>query len=214
MTNTSITKYAHSCVTLTQGETTLLIDPGAFTPQGPELLQSAHAVLITHDHPDHIDVNAVRAAIDARPELTVYGPAKVAELLSDDDTPGITVVEPGDTFGAAGFEVRAVGGQHAPLHPDMPAMTNVGYLVEDVYHPGDSYDVPNAPVETLLLPTSGPWTVFAQAVDFVRAVRPRQSVQIHDSLLSDAGRQAMTTFLGTDGLTGIPLLTLEPGQTL
>lgn len=213
MTKIAITKYAHACVTLKRNERTLLVDPGAFTSHAPALLQTADAVLITHDHPDHIDVSAVRAAIDARPDLTVYGPAAVVELLGD-ATRNITMVEPGDTFDAAGFEVTAVGGHHAPIHPDMPAMANVGYVVEGVYHPGDSYDLPNAPVETLLLPTSGPWTVFAQAVDFVCAVGPRRSLQIHDGLFSDAGRQAMSTFLGASGLTGIPLLTLEPGQTL
>ena len=32
-----LTKYAHACVTFTDGDRTLLVDPGTFTPNAAEL---------------------------------------------------------------------------------------------------------------------------------------------------------------------------------
>ncbi len=206
-----LTKFAHACLTLTADDRTLLFDPGTFTPQAAELLARVDAVLVTHDHFDHLDVDVVRTALDRRPELPVFAPAAVAALLPADR---VTVVTPGDTFRAAGFEVRAVGGEHAAIHADLPPVSNLGYLVEGVYHPGDAYVVPDAEVDTLLLPTSGPWTKVGDAVDFVRAVRPRRSVQIHDAMLGEIGRTSMDRFLGADGLTGVPLLSPAPGETV
>jgi L-ascorbate metabolism protein UlaG (beta-lactamase superfamily) len=69
-------------------------------------------------------------------------------------------------------------------------------------------------VDTLLLPTSGPWTVTAQAIDFVRAVAPRQSIPIHDAMLSDLGRMGADRMLGERGLTGVPMLPLQPGESV
>lgn len=206
-----ITKHGHACLTLSADGRTLLFDPGVFTPDAAQLLDSVDAVLITHDHFDHLDVAVVGAALDRRPALPIFAPAAVAALLPERR---VAVVSPGDTFQAAGLEVRAVGGQHASIHPDMPPMANVGYLVDGVYHPGDSYFVPDVDVDTLLLPTSGPWTKVGEAIDFVRSVRPRRSVQIHDVMLGEIGRTSMASFLGANGLSGVPMLSPMPGETV
>ncbi|MGX1682726.1 MBL fold metallo-hydrolase, partial [Streptomyces althioticus] len=96
---------------------------------------------------------------------------------------------------------------------DIPCPDNVGYLLDDgaVHHPGDAYSVPDAPVRTLLLPTSGPWTKLGEAADYVRAVKPERVVEIHELMLSDLGRQSTANLLGENGLTGIPIERLEPG---
>jgi hypothetical protein len=83
-----------------------------------------------------------------------------------------------------------------------------------VYHPGDAYFVPEAPVETLLLPTSGPWMKFGEAADYVRAVRPQRVMQIHEILLSEIGLHLADVILGEQGLTGIPLTKVEVGDSL
>ena len=45
--------------------------------------------------------------------------------------------------------MRTFGGQHALIHPSIPIVANVGYLIDDaVYHPGDSFIVPPSAVET------------------------------------------------------------------
>ncbi|MET9257671.1 MBL fold metallo-hydrolase [Streptomyces sp. NPDC003717] len=205
-----LTKYAHACVTLTDGDRTLLIDPGAFTPNAAELLAAADAVLVTHEHFDHIDENALRAELAKRPDLTVHTTAEVAAKLGEQ----AVAVTAGDRFQAAGFDVAVHGEQHALIHADIPQVQNVGFLVADrVFHPGDSYHVPDTAVETLLVPTSGPWTKFGEAADFVRAVRPGRTLQIHELMLSELGQNSAAMFLGKDGLTGVPLETLAWGDS-
>ncbi|SNY75416.1 MBL fold metallo-hydrolase [Paractinoplanes atraurantiacus] len=218
-----LTKYDHACVTLAKGGRTILVDPGTFTPDAPRLITEADAVLITHEHFDHFDDGIVLAAMWNRPGLRVYGPAAVTAKLAEQTPPEaagdlgerLVTVRPGDSFELAGFAITAHGGEHALIHRDIPQVDNVGYLVDgSIYHPGDAYFVPGASVPTLLLPTSGPWTKFGEAADFVRAVRPDRVVQIHELMLSDLGQNSAAMILGENGLTGLPLHRLPAGESL
>lgn len=74
--------------------------------------------------------------------------------------------------------------------------------------------MPDAPVRTLLLPTSGPWTKLGEAADYVRAVAPERVIQIHELMLSDLGQESTARFLGEQGLTGIAVDRPEPGTTV
>ncbi|MFZ7089298.1 MBL fold metallo-hydrolase [Curtobacterium sp. RRHDQ10] len=207
-----LTKYTHATVVLTDGDRSLVIDPGAYTPNSADLVAGTTAVLVTHAHPDHFDAGVLAAALDTQPGLRVWAPASVTDELGAHDG-RVTTVSPGDTFQASGFAVEVVGGQHAVIHPDIPVIVNVGYVVDgNVYHPGDAYLVPSTAVETLLVPTSGPWSGLAALVDFIRAVAPTRAVQIHDLMLSDAGRASSARF--AEQLTGIELVTLADGETI
>jgi hypothetical protein len=53
--------------------------------------------------------------------------------------------------------------------------------------PGDSYTTPDVPVEILACPTSAPWLKIGDVMDFVAAVKPKQSFATHKALLSDLG---------------------------
>jgi len=209
-----LTKHIHACVTLTKGGGRLLIDPGTFTPNAADLAASAGTLLITHEHFDHFDEAAIAVALEARPELRVYGPASVVDRWQA--RPGqVTAVAAGDGFDSDGFDVSVFGGTHALIHRDIPQVANVGYLIDGhVYHPGDSYYVPDAPVRTLLVPTSGPWTKLGDAVDFVRAVGPEQAVQIHEIMLSEVGQQSMALFLSPKMLTDVALTIVPVGDTI
>ena len=209
-----LTKHTHACVTFDKGGSRLLVDPGAFTPNRAELAASAGTILITHEHFDHFDEEAIAAALDARPELRVYGPAAVVDRWQARRGQVTAVVE-GERFDVDGFDVAVFGGLHAAIHRDIPQVANVGYLIDGhVYHPGDSYFVPAAPVTTLLVPTSGPWTKFGEAADFVRAVNPERAVQIHEIMLSEIGQQTMATFLSPKMLTDVALTIVPVGDTI
>ena len=182
-----LTKLGHSCVRLERDGRTLLFDPGVFS-DAAAALDGVDAVLITHEHPDHIDADAVRAAAAGNPDLRIWAPAGVAESLADLGQQ-ITAAEPDSTFEAAGFAVRTFGGQHAVIHASIPVVANVTYLVDDaVYHPGDSFTVPPVDVQVALVPIHAPWSKVAEVVDFAIAVRAPRSFQIHDGLLNDTGR--------------------------
>ncbi|MFI1995242.1 MBL fold metallo-hydrolase [Actinoplanes sp. NPDC020271] len=209
-----LTKHTHACVAFTGGgDGTLLVDPGTFTPDAAKLIAEATAVLVTHEHFDHFDDAALAVELDRRPELRVYGPAAIREKLGERDG-RVVAVRAGDRLEVAGFRVEVHGERHALIHEDIPLVDNVGYLVEGrVFHPGDSYRVPEAEVETLLLPTSGPWTKLGEAAEFVRAVRPARMIQVHELMLSELGQNSARMLLGEKGLTGLPLEILPAGES-
>jgi L-ascorbate metabolism protein UlaG (beta-lactamase superfamily) len=186
MADMQLTKFSHSCIRLEVGGGVLVIDPGTLS-EAAAALEGADAVLITHEHPDHIDADAVRLAVGTNPDLRVWAPSSVTSSL-DDLGDRVTTIEPGASFDAAGFAVRTFGGQHALIHPQVPVVANVAYLVNgSVYHPGDSFTVPDVDIPTLLLPIHAPWSKVAEVLDFLIAVRPDRAVQIHDGLLNDRG---------------------------
>jgi L-ascorbate metabolism protein UlaG (beta-lactamase superfamily) len=209
-----LTKYEHACVAFEKEGSSLVIDPGSFSANATKIISGAEAILLTHEHFDHLNEAAINAALADRPELKVYGPAATSGMFGSH--PGqFNAVTAGDQVEIAGFAISVHGTTHAVIHPDIPPVANVGYLVDDtVYHPGDAYFVPDASVGTLLLPTSGPWMKLGEAADYVRAVRPEQVVQIHEMLLSEIGLNLAASLLGKNGLTGIPLTVVQVGESL
>jgi L-ascorbate metabolism protein UlaG (beta-lactamase superfamily) len=186
-----LTKYTHSCVRLEQDGAVLVIDPGTFS-EVEEALAGAQGVLVTHEHPDHIDVDRVVAALAAHTALELWAPQGVADTVSaalgEDAGTRVHAVAGGEEFTAAGLRVRTYGGQHALIHPLIPVVANVGFLIGDLYHPGDSFIVPEGVnVGTLLVPVHAPWSRLAEVVDFVAAVRAPHAFQIHDALLNEVG---------------------------
>lgn len=183
-------KYSHSCVQITDGDRRLTIDPGVFS-EVETALAGVDAVLITHEHADHVDQDRLAAAATANPNLHIWAPKAVTDQLGSVQALDgrFTAVGPGETFDAAGLQVRTFGGQHALIHSSLPVVANVAYLIADtIYHPGDSYVVPPARVEVLLVPLNAPWAKVAETLDFTVSVRAPRSFGIHDALLSDIGR--------------------------
>lgn len=209
-----LTKHEHACVVFEKDGDSFVIDPGTFSPGARDIISGTSAVLITHEHFDHVHEQAVNDALAARSDLHVYAPAALAGAFSA-HADNFTAVSAGDELKIGSFTVTVHGTVHAVIHPDIPTVPNVGYLVDGtVYHPGDAYFVPEAAVSTLLLPTSGPWTKLGEAADYVRAVRPQKLVQIHEALLSEAGLQTTARFLGENGLTGLPVTMIPPGESI
>jgi L-ascorbate metabolism protein UlaG (beta-lactamase superfamily) len=206
-----ITKFTHACLRVEHDGGVLVIDPGVFSE--PEALDGADAVLITHEHFDHVDIEALRAL--KQPALTVHTHADVEAQLTDLDA-DVYAVEPGDTFVAAGMTVRAHGGRHAVIHPDIPRVVNVGFVIDTpdgpLYHPGDAFHVPDEEIATLFVPVSAPWLKLAEAIDFTRAVAPQRAFALHDSLLVDAGQQMVTGHMTR--LSGTRYARLEPGTSV
>ena len=175
-----ITRYGHSCLLVEDGDARLLLDPGVFS-SGFEELRGLTAVLVTHQHADHLDVERLRRLLDANPEAPLHVDAGSAGQLAD--LPH-TVVHHGDLLDL-GTAVQVVGAQHAVIHPDIPRIPNVGYLVGGrFFTPGDALTVPDADVEVLGLPTAAPWLKLSEAVDLLRVVHPRVAFPVHDAVLA------------------------------
>ena len=208
-----LTKHGHACVVVSDGDRKLVIDPGAFTD--PAALEGATAVLVTHEHVDHFVGDRLRAALDADPALQVWTNPSVAEQL--DGLGGrVHAVGDGDALDVAGFDVSVHGEWHAVIHPELPRVRNVGFLVGgQVFHPGDAFTVPGTPVPTLLLPLHAPWSKVAEVIDYVREVGADQAYAVHDGLLNDTGLGLVGGLLGERGPgTPTPYGRLTPGESV
>jgi L-ascorbate metabolism protein UlaG (beta-lactamase superfamily) len=113
-----------------------------------------------------------------------------------------------------GVPVKVLGSRHGVIHPELPVVPNVGYLVGGrLFHPGDAFTELEAPVQVLAVPAGAPWLKLAEAVDYLRAVRPRVAVPVHERVLSDLGRSIhyrQLEQLGAGG--GTTLRVLDDGR--
>jgi L-ascorbate metabolism protein UlaG (beta-lactamase superfamily)/catechol 2,3-dioxygenase-like lactoylglutathione lyase family enzyme len=199
-----LTRWSHACVVLESSGRSLVIDPGIWSE--PRALDGADAVLVTHEHGDHVDVHRLAASA-----LPVWAPrgSDLGEL-------SYTALDPGQQVDVAGFQVTTVGGRHAAVVAGQEVCANLGYAVtadgETVYHPGDSLAVPDLAVGTLLVPMQGSWLRTEEAIGLLRAVRPDRAVGIHDGMVNDRARAGLNHWLATEGDTDYQWL--APGRTL
>ncbi|NEE03856.1 MBL fold metallo-hydrolase [Phytoactinopolyspora halotolerans] len=177
-----LTKYEHSCVLVEHGDARVLVDPGNFS-HGFEELTGLTAVLVTHQHPDHLDVERLPQVLDRNPDAALYTDPGTAEVLAGMHIEA-TTVQAGDHLDL-GVGVDVHGEQHAVIHPEIPVVPNVGYLFDGrFFHPGDSFTPPPVDVEILGLPTAAPWQKLSEAIDFLRAVSPAVAIPIHQAILA------------------------------
>jgi hypothetical protein len=78
-----------------------------------------------------------------------------------------------------------------------------------VYHPGDALQVPDVPVETLLVPLQASWLKTSEAVAFVRAVSPARAFGIHDGQINERALASINGWIGEHG--GTAYQWLPPG---
>jgi L-ascorbate metabolism protein UlaG (beta-lactamase superfamily) len=188
-----LTKLGHACVRFDKDGAVLVVDPGAFSD--PQALAGANAVLITHEHFDHIEPERLRAALAADPGLQLWSTAAVASQFADFGGQVHTAGH-GEVFSAAGFDVHVYGSEHAVLHQDIPIVANIGFMLDgEVFHPGDALTVPEDPVPTLLLPVNAPWLKLSEMIDYARTVDPKRGITIHDALLGENGLRALDNWL-------------------
>lgn len=181
-----ITRFGHAALLVATDETRVLIDPGAFCRPEVFALEALDAVVVTHQHPDHLDPERIGGLLDANPE---------AVLLCDPDTAHLQesgrwlVNHEGSEHRVGDLVLRGVGAHHAEILPTLPRITNVGILVDDgastLFHPGDSYASAPDGVDVLALPLAAPWAKISETVAFARAVAPTTLLPIHDATVSE-----------------------------
>ncbi|BBA90354.1 MBL fold metallo-hydrolase [Mycobacterium pseudoshottsii] len=184
-----LTHFGHSCLLADFGQTRVLFDPGTFA-HGFEGITGLAAILITHQHPDHVDVSRLPALLAANPDAALYADAQTAAVLGTE----CREVHVGDELAVGELTIRAVGGRHAVIHPEIPVIENISYLVGDgdhrarLMHPGKALFVPDEPVDVLATPAAAPWMKISEAVDYLRSVAPARAVPIHQGIIATEAR--------------------------
>lgn len=191
-----ITHLGHACLLVEAAGRRVLIDPGAFSRDW-HVLPDLDAVLITHQHQDHVDAERLPTVLAGSPGARVLVEAGLAEDVSllglDRGDERVAAITPGEAVDLGGLRVEGVGGRHALIHDDVDRIGNVGLLLRaegepTLFHPGDAYEYAPDGVDVLAVPLVAPWAAFKETVEFVRAVAPRGVIPIHDALLSPVGR--------------------------
>lgn len=223
----------HSCLLVEAAGLRLLVDPGGFSPAAAKQTR-LDAVLITHQHPDHVDPEALAVLLAANPTAEVIAEPETSEEVASlvAEAPGGRAVLPlaaGQAHILTGLDdqslrISAHGGRHAVIHPDIPRVGNVGYVLEVVAEDeseseagtgagteagaeagaggrdgaasprlgitGDSLEPIEAfhGIDALAFPVVAPWSKMRETIDFLRDVRPRLALPVHDAVASPEGR--------------------------
>jgi L-ascorbate metabolism protein UlaG (beta-lactamase superfamily) len=203
-----LTHLGHAGLLVETDAARLLLDPG--TMSEVDGVTDVDAVLITHQHPDHLDLDRLRAVLAASPRATVVVDPDTASAVAG--LPEHRVAQVGERLQFGATTVDVLGGLHAAVFGDIPGCTNSAYLVDDgaLLHPGDSFFVPTQDVDVLAVAIDGPWLKLAEAIDYVRTVAPRVAVPIHEGETTDPAKYAGML----DGLTGGKMVQrLEVGRS-
>jgi L-ascorbate metabolism protein UlaG (beta-lactamase superfamily) len=177
-----ITHFGHACLLVETSGARILVEPGTLS-HGFEELRDLTAVLVTHQHDDHVDPERLTPLLAANPQAVLLASAETVAFLGTG-----TATEPDAHHDLGAASVDVVGdGRHRPVYGSVPEMANLGFVIdENFYHPGDSLDLPDRPIDILALPVAGPWLKLGETIDFLAQVHPRVAVPMHEAALADA----------------------------
>jgi len=201
-----ITHLGHACLLVETGGARILFDPG--TMSFFDDVVDLDAVLITHQHADHLDPARLGYLLSRNPSALL-----VVDADSGSAVPGVAtdhvVANSGDRLTIGDTSIEVLGGTHAVVYGDFPGCTNVGYLINDgeFFHPGDSFLVPEADVDVLAAAIDAPWLKIADSIDYVHRVSPRACIPIHEGEARDPSKYVR--FLDTFGPPGV-VARIEP----
>ena len=185
-----ITHLGHACLLVEMADTRLLIDPGVFADDLSDL-RDLSAVLVTHQHPDHLDPERLPALVAANRDAVVLCDPDSVDVLA-----GVGVdarAHDGSATTVGDVTVTPFGQQHALIHDDIPRITNVGVRLDaegepSFFHPGDALDAEPGDVEVLAFPLQAPWQRSRDMTAFLRRLAAPHAVPVHDGLLQARGR--------------------------
>ncbi|MFJ9889444.1 MBL fold metallo-hydrolase [Streptomyces sp. NPDC091287] len=211
-----LTHFGHACVLaeFDSGERAVrvLLDPGTYSADFEDLTD-LDAILLTHEHPDHLDPDRITQLAKTNPAARIIADPGAGDRLRE---AGLTpeVARPGENLTIATVTVEVLGGEHAVIHPNLPCVTNNAYLLDGrLLHPGDAFTIPpsDKPLDVLLVPAAGPWMKASEAIDYLRRLAPRVAVPIHQGGLAEVHRDLHHQLLTNLAPDGTRVEVLEPG---
>jgi L-ascorbate metabolism protein UlaG (beta-lactamase superfamily) len=187
-----ITHLGHSCLLVETGDARLLLDPGVWSA-GARGQRDLDAILVTHQHPDHLDQDLLPGLLGQSPDARLLTDPDTATQLQDKGFE-VTAVRAGDEVRVGAATVTGVGELHALIHEDIPRIHNTGMRVmadgePRFFHPGDALDADPGAVDVLAFPLNAPWARSREMTGFLRRLGAPTAIPIHDGLLNPTGRR-------------------------
>ena len=176
MISLKIKWLGHASFLIETSDKKIYIDPYALS-QGSE---PADLILITHDHYDHCDINAINEIKES--EAHILGSESVANKIS-----GVGILRSGDVTDFEGIKVKAVPYYNIGKHFH-PRDSGIGFVIEAegkrIYHAGDTDLIPEMKelggITVALLPVGGTYTMNSDdAVEAVKVIKPEIAVPMH-----------------------------------
>jgi L-ascorbate metabolism protein UlaG (beta-lactamase superfamily) len=183
-----ITKFIHSCLLVEMPEPvnrTVLFDPGAMSAAELEKhdFEYLDDIVITHSHPDHFDLAAVKRLVTQFPEAHILAPEDVVAKLREEAITATTSPPEGLVcFDAPHERIRPL------MDFDPPQQCAVHYL-DKLTDPGDSHSFSETK-EILAMPMQAPWGSEVGATELILSLKPKHVLPIHDWHWSDDARKA------------------------
>ena len=184
-----ISKYIHSCLLVEEGDDKILFDPGIFSfvegKVSPATFKDVSTVVITHPHPDHVDIPSLKKIL-ANSKASVVTNTEGKTALEKEQIQ-VIVLEEGD-YQTRNFTLHAIAATHEKiLAPTLPQ--NTAYVVNDMLlNPGDSFASHLSTlkgIKALALPVMAPWTTDVEMAEFARTMAPQIVIPVHDGYVKD-----------------------------
>ena len=184
-----ISKYIHSCLLVEEGDDKILFDPGIFSfvegKVSPATFKDVSTVVITHPHPDHVDIPSLKKIL-ANSKASVVTNTEGKTALEKEQIQAI-VLEEGD-YQTRNFTLHAIAATHEKiLAPTLPQ--NTAYVVNGMLlNPGDSFASHLSTlkgIKALALPVMAPWTTDVEMAQFARTMAPQIVIPVHDGYVKD-----------------------------
>ncbi len=220
---TEIRFLGHAAFTITDGNTTVLIDP--FLSGNPNAAISADdvnadAILVTHAHADHIGDTVAIAKRTGAPVVAIV------ELAGELGEEGIEAQ--GINFGGtAVFDwgwAKMVPAWHTSVSPKGVGTIPAGYLINFqgtvVYHLGDTGLFSDLalvgkrhPIDVALIPIGGHYTMDPiDAVDAADFIKAQTVIPCHYNTMPAIQQDANAFQAAVEAQTSSHCVVLEPGQ--
>jgi L-ascorbate metabolism protein UlaG (beta-lactamase superfamily) len=178
-----ITKFGHSCLLVVIDGVRILLDPGEYSTE-QNSLTDLDAVLITHEHRDHLSMESLKEVMKNNLNVKIYTNGSVKAILEKEGVESELIVH-GQTLMVNGVSLEGVGKKHAVVVNSIPPAENVGFLIGGrLFYPGDALTLPGKVIEVLALPTAAPWAKMSEIVDYAISVKPHVAFPVHDAILS------------------------------
>jgi L-ascorbate metabolism protein UlaG (beta-lactamase superfamily) len=214
----------HACFTLSDGDTTVLIDP--FLTGNPKAATTADEVaattiIVTHGHGDHVGDTVAIAKRTGAPLVAI------TELAGELKGEGIEVVDI-NLGGTATFDwgwAKLVPAWHTSTTPNGTVNTPAGVLISFkdtiVYHLGDTCLFSDLqlvgkrhPIDVALMCIGGHYTMDRfDAVDAVELVGAKTVIPCHYNTFPLVEADAHAFKSDVESATGSTVVVLEPGET-